>query len=756
MFLCTASNAVAKPPVGLKIEPLSIRGRSGGPIGLQIKLDYSQSLLMEGDLLLRVYHGTPNSNRRPSEDDLICTLRYDGIVLQGTDYFFRTILPPIEHAFSEQYEIEAWFETDSQRIPLSSDVRQLDPPEPHDLLSIGAFERAAVLCSCSGQLEPLRLSPARRFLNDALSLDNYNPLPSLRNDGDGGNRSVGERSRRVQCFSALWDARDLPEDPLALCSFDVVLLSDGSVGRLQPAQMEALKTWIQAGGSLCVLPGEDRMDGRHLTFLQELFESENDPGIALSLTDDGELLVISDDAAPIVLRYVGLGRVALLPDTDDLSQRLAEPELGRLVAHLWKARQDSRISDGQKWTVQRLDEILRANNVQAIQQQDKFFLVPIGANFSGNLNYNNFRQFDSMEALAAYFSASDELFPVKNLLVDACSEALMPSGVKMVPTWVIAAILTAYVVTIGPVDYLVLGFFRLRKLTWMLFPVVTLFYTLLTVSIANAYMASADTGGRLVITDLVDDGRAVRETAVQLHFHGSRQTVATPETAAFVVPTTALVNQQSANAVYGPNPAQSRTTSQSPTVLNYSGRFPQSYAAEQTFQQWTPKMTRTLTLTPDAQTVPRISWNDASLVSTSEGRAKLAGILSEASIPGGTLLGAAVLHQGQVFEIEGHAGPFQSQVVSAARQRLVQSDQYVYYNQELPDEHYLAAGLVDATSCTQAEFFSVVSQVSPHGSGTLEDLPIQDASDPGQWVLMILVKTDQGYHAYRKLYVAEE
>ena len=38
----------------------------------------------------------------------------------------------------------------------------------------------------------------------------------------------------------------------------------------------------------------------------------------------------------------------------------------------------------------------------------------------------------------------------------------------------------------------------------------------------------------------------------------------------------------------------------------------------------------------------------------------------------------------------------------------------------------------------------------------MEDLPLLDIGNPDQWLLMILLETDDGYHLIRKLYCVTE
>jgi hypothetical protein len=48
--------------------------------------------------------------------------------------------------------------------------------------------------------------------------------------------------------------------------------------------------------------------------------------------------------------------------------------------------------------------------------------------------------------------------------------------------------------------------------------------------------------------------------------------------------------------------------------------------------------------------------------------------------------------------------------------------------------------------------FSIVSQVSPNGGYSFEDLSIYDATDPNQWLMVVIVPEEDDYYVYRRLY----
>ncbi|MEQ9406425.1 MAG: glycosyltransferase [Fuerstiella sp.] len=740
LLLCLFSDAVVSPiaaqtksPVRLQLEPLSIRGRSSSALPVQIKLEYNAPQLLEGDLLLEVY------NSFPVPEDLMGTIRYEGIVLQGSDYIFNTVLPPIEHSANKQYMIVAWFETASGRLSLSRDPK--DPEAAHELLSIGAFERATLICSVSGRRDFQRPSPSRAYLNEALSLENYNPQQTteLPRFDDDVNRRASD-TRRVQNYTCSWDAYSLPEDPLQLCCFDLVLLADGALSRLEEIQMQALQTWVAAGGSLCVLPDDERLDGSHLQFLRTLIERPSDPGMHLSITDDSELIVISEETNPVINRRFGLGRVTLLPDRQDLPALLSGETLGQVVGHLWKVRSDSGIFQGLPWGQSDLQQLLRQQGFELSRDKRGFFLQNSPER---NQQYRG-RRYATLEELASEFDLRYELQPRSNPLLSACETALMPQDVEMVPTSVIALLLIAYVVTIGPVDYFVLGVFRARKFTWILFPLVTGIFTALTVNIAHHYMASTDTGGRLSIVDVLENGRPVRQTDVQMHFYASQTALRVDHNQAFVVPG----QMTESNSAFAPQQVPRSINRQ----IHYSGRFPQTFAVQQNMRQWEPQLNRTFTLTPDADDVPKISWDDPSLVTTSSGRSQLAEKLRQLA-DDDTQIDAIVLNgRGQLplFPTNGYL--FSSAQLRNGEQWR-NTDIWRRQRMPTPQDGVVALGLLES-ACRQGtrDFFSIVSQVAPQGSASLEDLPLLDQTDPDQWLLMVAEKVADNITVYRRLY----
>ena len=721
LFVLFSSSILAqeKPAIRMKMELMSIRNRSSGPLPVHIKLEYNKPQILEGDLELAIYDAVDVV----SSDHLMASLRYEDIVLAGADYEFNIVLPPLKTAVMQNWAVVATFATDEGEIRLSSVPDKLGSIEPFDLLTTSPMERGVLLCSCFKETRRHSESANRKFLETALSLDNYNPIYSQM-EADNPNGAAGQingtqkvalMGRTIIHFAGQWSSKDLPQDPLSYCAFDLVLLSDESLAALQKEQLDGLTAWVRAGGSVCIVP-DVPMKPLQLEFLRKLFEQGADISANLSLDDEGRLLVVSDEADPILMSHCGLGRAVLLPASNDFSTRLTKEDLGAVVAFLWKVRKEQPVWQGGNW---------------------------IPADVIGRLN-----------AQGVNVEWVDRLSPQAEPLLSVAEQALMPSDVKMVPTGMIWIILMGYVAAIGPGDYFLLGWLRLRKYTWVLFPVITGVFTLLTVMVANAFMGSEDTGGKLVITDLADNGIPVRQTTLETLYYSSQANVRNDHKGELVV----LSEDNFTNADYYNQYGQPQQRTQD-SPLSYSGHFPQNYSVSHRVQQWSPVSLRTLSLEPQESEVPPIDWNDASLLTTPEGNTRLRAALSQYAVAEQsnsvtpTQCFAVIYHESTVLNLLGNFP-----VLNENDHRLMQQGYSMPNN--FPSQYQGSASLamlgwIPTVKSSQTNIFGLVSQIAPHGAGSLEDLTFLDSSDPSQWALVIIKQQSEDFEVFRKLYVVQ-
>ncbi len=743
----SVSIAADKPLVGLKMELMSIRNRSSGPLPVRIRLEYNQPQMLEGDLQLSIYDGQDFY----TADDLIAKLRFDDIVLVGQDYQFNAVLPPLRTSTVRNWSIEAVFITESGQIPLSSIVDKQNPPEAFDLITSNPAERSVLLCSCSADQNNTGASLNRRFLENALSLENYNPLNQSTDDvlQNAPVEAIDALSanmvgRSVIHFPGQWSARDLPVDPLSYCAFDVVLLSDGALARLNQDQMDGLSKWVRAGGSVCIVP-DAPMKPVHLELLRTLLGPSLSHSADLTLDAEGRLLVVSDENEPVLMSHYGLGRAVILPAIDKLEERLGKEDLGAVVAFLWKVRKDVGVWQGENWSSAGHLKKLRDMGIDARQDENGIYVTDevrsqVRVRYLLGLHQDGRNYFD-LPRLNSMFGIEDRLNPRTEPLLSFGEQLLLPEDVEMVPTWVIGLILSGYVLTIGPVDYFLLGWLKLRKYTWVVFPVVTVVFTFLTIAVAHDYMSSEDTGGRLVITDVVDNGIPARQTVLETLFLGAKTEISTDHKSQLVVQA-----EDSFTAADWVNMSGNGPQRKSDTPLSYAGHFPQNYTIRQEVQQWSPVSLRTLSLEPENVQLPAIDWSDSTLVTTPEGKSRLQDALRRNPI---SIHSAVIYHNGAEEALLGQLPPaFQTR----ARQQFGGNGDNLPASRTLAIQQLLSYIPTDSSN---TGLFRIVSQIAPQGGSSLEDLAFWDSSDPNQWALVIMTTDGDEFQVFRKLYHVE-
>ncbi len=741
----------APPKIRMKMELVSIRNRSAGPVPVRIRLEYNDPQFLEGSLELQIHDaiGFPDSESR------ILTLRRDDIVLAGQDYEFILLMPPMNPPETRNWSIRATFVTENERIPLSFRPERMNPPEPFELLVTSFMERGMVLCSASEDPVNQPASANRLFLESALSLDNYNPhaekpvSPEAAMETAEARRDQLQTGKTVVFFASPWSARSLPDDPLTHCSFDGVLLSDGGLAQLNSTQLEGLKIWVRAGGSLCVIP-DGRLQPMHLEFLRtacgEALGAESD----LTLDSEGKLLLIHEDNEPILKAHFGLGRVVLLPLVENLQARLAEPAaLGEVVAFLWKVRSDSPIWQGQKWNTPDGLAILK-QQYPGLQQDERGCYISYAEYLQHSQTIGNVMGPTTIQGDRVYFdsqlqaslSQPQDLFPQTGSGMARLETSLLPVDVEMVPTSVIALILIGYVLAIGPVDYFVLGWLKMRKYTWIAFPVVTLLFTFLTIAVANQYMGSEDTGGYFEITDLDQANTPVRQSRFETMFYGRSGEAVKSHRLGFFVQASDQTPPD--DWIYGNRQTQTKVDE----PLEMSGTFPQNYKTVQSLAQWSPVTFRAFTLTPENVVLPEVNWNDVSLVETPEGRIRLANLIRELSARNGSRYAACVIHGGT-----GHIDNVVENLFQPVMQQQERYFMYGYADRSTVLQQAMSQ-IVNA-GLRQDGFFSIVSQIAPEGAPLLEDLAMFDASDPTQKVLVICKIDGNRVQMFRKRFFVE-
>jgi hypothetical protein len=274
---------------------------------------------------------------------------------------------------------------------------------------------------------------------------------------------------------------------------------------------------------------------------------------------------------------------------------------------------------------------------------------------------------------------------------ESLASILEPGEVRIIPFKVIALLMIGFVLAVGPADYLLLGALRKRKWTWLLFPVVTAAFTWATVAMSNRYIGRSDHRRSMTLVDVGSDNRALRETRLEMTFTGVTRDVVTERHHALFTPLEREVHA-----------AMWRTGRFEPSIAaatHYEGRIPFGYTTRRRIEQWSPQFTRTTVIAPDRD-VP-IDFGDGDL-------ARL-----QSAYPD--------YHFRLITATDSDAGANRS------------SETFI---NQLTVRH-------------RQGFFSVVSQVSPTGGGSFEDLAIIDSTNAGEYVIIAFERRDPYATLYR-------
>jgi hypothetical protein len=502
---------------------------------------------------------------------------------------------------------------------------------------------------------------------------------------------------------------DLPRDPLTLCNFDVLVVTPAALSELREDQSGALRKWVRAGGSLCVITGGG-LEPRHADLLNDL-TSEVPSREKFVIAPKGFLLPDEDAPGTIVTGFKGLGRVAILR--------------GRLLRNL--------DPDGGSWT-ETARFLLKGRNSRGIGAPDT---DPTNLGRASGPNARRAAVIAPPRFSRAY--GSNSMYPNLNAAplgrLNELFDLLMPLGVTAIPLRVIVLILIAYVLTIGPVDYVVLGLLRLRRFTWLLFPVVTVGFAAYTLWLSQRYLGSNDSRRAVEIYDFVQGGTTARRTRIEMLFLGQENTVTTQVDNGLFAPV-------GRGNVVSRSPTPADMGNLTPETIGVDDRFPVRYRVVQQIPQWRPVLNRFFWIDPKPGDVYQpaglagaggFDWNDAKDVNGGLAPTFLAQRVRGAFGP----KSCAVLLRGKsIVYVLNDFGEFEHWGV----------------NPRGRDGNTLLGTVCELCQRTPEQLFVRTANLSPNGGPELDDISLADSSDDRQIVLVIGVETESTLYLYRRLY----
>ncbi len=721
--------AEIRSPISLTFEQICMAPRSQAPVLIGLTLDPHTQQLMEGTLELQFYdHGTK-----------VVEVHLPDVFLSGNRYETTLVLPPLPAVYNKGLDVNAIFATEKNEY-LLSDHTAASNEQAATLLVVPSDRRGMTVGLVCKQNQSNR-SKNQKFLSQYLSFDTFAKEISF----IGGNNMEFKAPTGGYATTAwLVQADRLPANPLALCAFNVLALSDGGLASLSSQQMVAFKQWVAAGGSLCVaLDGE--MERVHTQFLSELL-SEMETPPALALNPNGELVSMEPD--DVIQASLGLGRVVLFGPSADL----ADEHLTDVTA-LVKAQDE--FADGTRVKLRRegLNDLQikgalnraignwrrgpgRGLAAAAAKQRGK---LQSAAGFLWHVRKDQLRKAEwALPSIRAGgdFEGNGSTAPDSGS-GDPLVKQLMPAGVEMVPISLVAGMLLSYIFIVGPGDYLLLGMLKMRRYTWIVFPLVTAIFTIALVVISNQYMATTETGGRIQIFDIAGD-RVVRQHEIKLEFYSARRETRLDLGNELFVPVKLKQDAMDRGAIGSPGSRRRREGGrEEDDNLIYTGRIGGTYTTTRTLRKWSPRLNRSMSIVSTDVPDCGIDWGNPGDFATTQGRLAI----GEAVRRWNPRAGVALINSGRPY-------------ILRPMPELPRARPVGYSGQPVDNTYF--GFLIAMSQRTRGQgFFGFVSRLAPNGGASMEDIAMVDGSNPREWLLVISWLEGSTQRAYRKLYFQE-
>ena len=237
--------AGAAEKLEVDLIPGALRVRSEAAIPIQARFRWNGTYILEGHLEVELHEANRVLGRYRSGD----------LALTTGEQTYQMLLPPCLEPFSDsQVEAQTKFVTKDQVFDLN-----------YSILSMATMgERSFALGWCNAHIGgDQQASAPQPFLFERMAPP----------DADTARKLLMTSVVRLP-------PEELPTQPLAYTSFDVMVLTADAFKEAREGQLRALARWVKGGGSVCVFV-TGGLRAQHISFLNELAGSSVvDPAFA--------------------------------------------------------------------------------------------------------------------------------------------------------------------------------------------------------------------------------------------------------------------------------------------------------------------------------------------------------------------------------------------------------------------------------------------------------------------------------------------
>lgn len=506
------------------ISPAPLQ-RSGAPIPITLQTFFKGASPLSGLLEIKVFTGP----------ELVATVQTNEITIVPGTQMRNMLLPPIEDMGYYSNYLEITFITPTKRY---SGGRQ-------KLVSL--HDEARIFTILTGYRDFQRASS----INFAKELKCKN-LTGEKNDlvhiGKSGIVKLKQDS--------------FPKSLEGYCAYNMVVLDGEFFSEMDVNELDVLKEWVFAGGSLFIDVANDRFELRHLNFMNDLIKADSPKNPTLLLAPSGDLSF--SENSEFYHYNPEFGRLALFTKKLNSREYFKTSEWRSLLAFLWRVNSN------------RLKCVIN-NRSWRYDKDDESYKELYQDNFRGTVN--RYYSYQYSNTLKEVFRRYISLF--------------LPKATKMLPIWLLILVLLSFILFVGPVDYMLLGKLKKHNLTWIIFPLISIIYAFMIVYLADYYMGTSDHIGTVEIMDEGSNKQILRSVKYEIVFTGTSKTFVRDCRKEFYSRQDAFVKRNSSKLPY-----------------KYSGLLFSHYHAEFATVQWRPTISRVNSFQPINSNHPTWSFPD--------------------------------------------------------------------------------------------------------------------------------------------------
>ncbi len=576
LLLLPSLSSAAGPTLKAQLISLSQQGRTAAPFAVDLKMKWDGTQILEGVMQFEIR----DAGR------VVMNYRSGPMALTAGEQTFRLLLPALTQVtYGNQLEVSMEFVTSKQTLHL----------EPSYILMPTQDKRSMVVAWCTSR---------QNLRNENFSIERSLRLETLVSTTIS---SDDYSSRTLATSMSHIVPEDLPSTPLGYCAYDMVVLAVDGLNGLRERQAQALNRWVHAGGSVCIF-ATGNLKSHQVDLLNALTDADAHE-LPFQANAEGRIAwMASNRGSNIHWFHTGLGRTVIV--NGSAGNEFADSTAWRQVARfLWKTRG---VASVDAVSISKLQGMIAPESVVETSTPTNVIPTlaetPIKQGTAGKIG----KGFAPLPAPKTYPYSGVNVYQQPGSynvqstdLGSQLVNQLLPKTVRLIPFPVLATVLGLFVLAIGPLDYFVLGIFKRRRYTWVLFPVVTTGFTVLTVMMANHYLGQRDQRRSLIIVDVGKGGTVLRQNRYEMIFAGRNQTVTTDLKDALWAP---LEHQEYYDGNYGNGygrPGYRRNAdNEGSTAISFQDVVPVHYQVKQGVRQWEPVLNRTFSMEGVASPFP--------------------------------------------------------------------------------------------------------------------------------------------------------